>query len=84
MNLNDRKYGVFKVSDIFTVKYGVNLEFIDCTECKKTHPESVNFVSRTVENNGVLASVVRIDDIEPQKSGLISVSGGGSVLSTFL
>lgn len=84
MNLNDRKYGVFKVSDIFTVKYGINLELIACTECKKTHPESVNFVSRTAENNGVSASVVRIDDIEPQKSGLISVAGGGSVLSAFL
>lgn len=84
MNLNDRKYAEFKVSDLFTVKYGVNLELNACVECDKAETDSVNFVARTAENNGISARVMTIDGVEPQKKGLISVAGGGSVLSTFL
>lgn len=74
----------FKVSDIFTVKYGVNLELNTCSECEHDDENSVSFVARTAENNGVSAFVSRIDNVTPQKAGLISVAGGGSVLSTFL
>ena len=84
MNLNDRKYAEFKVSDLFVVKYGVNLELNACTECERTDADKVNFVARTAENNGVSAYVNVISDVIPQKAGLISVAGGGSVLSTFL
>ncbi len=84
MNLNDRKCAEFKVSDIFDVKYGVNLELNACIECDKDDPDAVNFVARTSENNGVTACVKRIEGIIPQKGGLISVAGGGSVLSSFL
>lgn len=84
MNLKDRKYAEFKVSDIFTVKYGVNLELNACVECDKTDEDKVNFVARTAENNGISAYVNKIDDVIPQNAGLISVAGGGSVLSTFL
>lgn len=84
MNLDDRKYAEFKVSDIFTVKYGVNLELNACSECSCNDKDSVNFVARTAENNGVSAHVSRLQGITPQKAGLISVAGGGSVLSTFL
>ncbi len=84
MNLNDRDYAEFKVSDLFNVKYGVNLELNACVECDKSEIDSVNFVARTAENNGVSSRVMTIDDVEPQKAGLISVAGGGSVLSTFL
>lgn len=82
--LNIQKWKEFKVSDIFTVKYGVNLELNACSECTRDDDNYVNFVARTAENNGVSAYVTRIDDVEPQKAGLISVAGGGSVLSTFL
>lgn len=84
MNLNDRDYAEFRVSDLFVVKYGVNLELNACIECDKAETDSVNFVARTAENNGISARVMTIDGIEPQKAGLISVAGGGSVLSTFL
>ena len=84
MNLDDRNYAEFKVSDLFTVKYGVNLELTTCMECDKSEILSVNFVARTAENNGVSSCVQIIDNIEPQKAGLISVAAGGSVLSTFL
>lgn len=84
MNLFDREYREFTLEDIFIIKYGVNLELVNCIECEKTDKDKVNFVSRTAENNGVSAYVKKIDGIEPQKAGLISVAGGGSVLSTFL
>ena len=84
MKLDDREYGTFKVSDLFDVKYGVNLELNACDECERGIENSVNFVARTAENNGVSSRVVVIDGVSPQKAGLISVAGGGSVLSTFL
>lgn len=83
MRLDDRQYADFKVSDLFDVKYGVNLELNACEKCESTAVNSVNFVARTAENNGVSSHVVVIDNVTPQKSGLISVAGGGSVLSTF-
>lgn len=84
MNPDNRHYAEFKLSDLFYVKYGVNLELNACVECGKNDKDAVNFVARTAENNGVSAYVKQIDDIVPQKAGLISVAGGGSVLSTFL
>ncbi len=82
--LNIQKWKEFKISDIFDVKYGVNLELNACTECDAKDSNAVNFVARTAENNGISAHVLRINDVTPQKAGLISVAGGGSVLSTFL
>ncbi len=69
----------FIISDLFEVKYGVNLELSNCNEEIK----EINFVARTAENNGVSSRVENIPDVEPQDAGLISVAGGGSVLSTF-
>lgn len=74
----------FPISEIFNVKYGVNLELNACEKVQKGDPNAVNFVARTANNNGVTAHVRLIDDITPQNTGLISVAGGGSVLSTFL
>lgn len=73
-----------KVSDIFYVKYGVDLELINCEIADEDDLDCVNFVSRTAENNGVSARVKLIDGIEPQAAGTISCAAGGSVLSTFL
>lgn len=69
----------FTLSELFYIKYGVNLELFNCNEEIK----DINFVARTSENNGVSSKVERINNILPQDAGLISVAGGGSVLSTF-
>ena len=85
MNLNIEKWEEFLLGDIFNIKYGVNLELINCEEItNKQDNSAINFVSRTSGNNGVSSKVRRIKDTEPQKAGLITVAGGGSVLSTFL
>ena len=73
-----------KVSDIFDVKYGVDLELINCEIADDNDPNYVNFVSRTAENNGVSAKVKLREGIVPQPAGTISCAAGGSVLSTFL
>lgn len=72
-----------KISDLFDVKYGVNLELVNLEECLKNDLDSINFVSRTEKNNGISAYVERNFDIEPNPARTISVAGGGSVLATF-
>jgi hypothetical protein len=72
-----------KVKDLFDVVYGVNLELVNLIQCKSTDVNSIPFVSRTENNNGVSAFVERDIDIEPNPAHTLSVAGGGSVLSTF-
>lgn len=69
-----------RVSDLFDVRYGVNLELN-----KLTHDEDgLNFVSRTSRNNGVSAKVSQLENIKPIPKGTISVACGGSVMESFL
>lgn len=72
-----------KLTDLFEVKYGVNLELVNLEECEKQDVNSINFVSRTENNNGISAFVQRISSLEPNPAYTISVAGGGSVLATF-
>ncbi|OFX26223.1 MAG: hypothetical protein A2033_02795 [Bacteroidetes bacterium GWA2_31_9] len=74
---------LIKISDLFEVKYGVNLELVHIEECKSTDYNAVPFVSRSEKNNGVSAFVEKIIDIDPNPGNTLSVAGGGSVLSTF-
>jgi hypothetical protein len=69
-----------KVSDVFDVRYGVNLEL----NALERDPNGVNFVSRTENNNGVAARVRVLPGVEPIPAGTLSVAGGGSVMATFL
>ncbi|SUI87901.1 restriction endonuclease subunit S [Shewanella morhuae] len=69
-----------ELQEIFNVKYGVNLELNKLTQSK----DGINFVSRTVKNNGVSAVVELVEGKEPIEAGVITVSGGGSVLEAFL
>lgn len=73
-----------KVKDLFTVKYGVNLELMTLETVPDNDADGVNFVARTAINNGVVARVRKIYGIEPQPAGILSCAGGGSVLSTFV
>lgn len=82
MNLNMADWKKFVLKDIFYIKYGVNLELNACEEA--LDEKAIAFVSRTESNNGVSARVSLKDGVNPQKKGLITVAGGGSVLSTFV
>ncbi len=73
-----------KISDLFDIKYGANLELSSCEQTDARDSEGINFVARTSNNNGVVAKVSKIEGIEPQAAGTLSCAAGGSVLSTFL
>ena len=73
-----------KISDLFEVKYGVNLELSNCEIVDDTNQNGINFVARTSMNNGVVAKVAKIEGVKPQEAGTLSCAAGGSVLSTFL
>ena len=72
-----------KVSDLFTIKYGNSLELINLVQCKSTDKNSVPFVSRTENNNGVSAYVEMELDVDKNSAHTLTVAVGGSVLSTF-
>lgn len=73
------------LNEIFYVQYGNSLELNSLEICAKWDGDSVSFVSRTRENNGISAIVKKIENIEPFESGLITVAGSGnSVLESFI
>ena len=74
---------LIKISDLFNIVYGINLELVNLEQCKSTNKNSIPFVSRTANNNGVSAYVIQTDDIKPNPKHTLSIAGGGSVLSTF-
>lgn len=61
-----------KVSDLFDVVYGSNLEL----NALELDPDGVNFVSRTAQNNGVSAKVKMVSGEEPIEAGMLTVAGG--------
>ncbi len=69
-----------KIKDLFNLHQGNGFELINMEVSTNSN---INFVSRTAENNGVVA---KIDEMykKPFGSGLITVALGGSVLSSFV
>lgn len=71
-----------KVSDLFEIKRGNKFDF---NKMKISKDSSVNFVSRTSQNNGVVCKVDEIDKVKAFPQGLITVTLGGSfLLSAFV
>jgi len=70
-----------KVNDLFILHQGNGLELMHIGEVEKS---DINFVARTAQNNGVVAQVDEVEDIEPFPAGYITVALGGSVLSSFV
>ncbi len=68
------------LKELFTIKYGVNLEFNTMHEVNGGLP----FVARGSQNNGVVGYVKRIGGLTPNPSMTISVSASGSVMESFL
>jgi hypothetical protein len=67
------------LSEIFNFKNGTSSELINCDVAEHGIP----FISRTSENNGVVAHVCELDNLEPLLGNCITVALGGSVLSSF-
>ncbi|OIO03883.1 hypothetical protein AUJ67_00180 [Candidatus Desantisbacteria bacterium CG1_02_49_89] len=73
-----------KLSNIFDIKYGNGFELYNLKSYQKRIINTIPFVARTAENNGISAFVEIINNVVPFPSGLITVSVGGSVLEAFL
>jgi hypothetical protein len=70
------------IEDLFDIKYGINLELNACEITRDK--DGINFVTRTAENNGVVAKVKPVYGKKPQPAGVLTCASGGSVLSTFV
>jgi len=73
-----------RVRELFSVKHGVNLELMRCEIAKSNDTDAVNFIARTTENNGVVATVKRIEGVTPHPAGTVSCAAHGSVMSSFV
>lgn len=69
-----------RLSDLFDLRYGHSLELVNCQQVHA--PLGVNFVSRTLRNNGVSGRVL-VPDL-PGKAGEITVALGGNPLASFV
>ena len=70
-----------KIKDLFIQHQGNGLELINLDISEQS---DINFVSRSAQNNGVVAQVEKVKDIAPFEAGLITVALGGSVMSSFV
>ncbi|WP_162502690.1 restriction endonuclease subunit S [Treponema endosymbiont of Eucomonympha sp.] len=70
-----------KISNLFDLHQGNSLELLNMDIDKDTQ---INFVSRTGQNNGVVAQVKPIEGKEAFSAGAITVALSGSVLSSFV
>lgn len=70
-----------KISDLFYLHQGNGFELYNMIV---SNDSAVNFVSRTSQNNGVVAKVDLEDNKKPFPAGFITVALGGSVLSSFV
>ncbi len=70
-----------KVKDLFFLYQGNSFELMNIGESRGT---GINFVSRTAQNNGVVAEVEQQEDTAPFPAGNITVALGGSILSAFV
>jgi hypothetical protein len=68
-----------KLEEIFDIKNSQSLELINCEQIEK----GICFVSRTSANNGIVARIKQLDELEPMSPNAITVALGGSVLSSF-
>jgi hypothetical protein len=69
-----------KIQELFTLYQGNSFELLNM---KQSQNAKINFISRTSQNNGVVA-VVDENEVKPFAKGLITVALGGSVLSSFV
>lgn len=80
ITLNVSEWKDFFLKDICEISMGNKMDFAKMT----FDDPAINFVGRSAENNGVNGVVDLIDEIEPYKSGCITVALGGSLGSSYI
>lgn len=71
------------LDSIFEVSHGNKFDFNKMVKVP-IGEQSIAFVTRSRQNNGLGGFVKKVEDIEPYESGLITVALGGSTLSSFV
>lgn len=71
---------LFKITDLFDIKTGTNLDLNKL----KIDEKGIPFVSRTKENNGISARVKKNPNIKTLPSGSITIPTVGSILECFI
>lgn len=85
MNYTLKAMKLVPLHNLFTIKYGNSFDLTALQVSDKKCEKTVNYVSRTRENNGISAFVYREEGVTPFVAGLITVAGSGdSVLSSFV
>jgi hypothetical protein len=77
------KIDLTELSALFEIEHGNKLDLNKMEQCGQTR-DSVAFVGRSGERNGIVAFVRRMEANEPYDSGLITVALGGAALSSFV
>jgi restriction endonuclease S subunit len=73
-----------RLDEIFSIRYGSQLDLNKCSLCDESDTEGYNFVNRSNKNCGVSVRILEVDNKKPFEAGLITVAMGGSVLSSFV
>ncbi len=80
MDLNTKDWKEFNIARLCHINMGNKFD-----NDKMTHDlPSINFVSRTANNNGISDIVDKIDGVEPYPANSITVALGGSIGSCYL
>lgn len=74
-----------KLSELFNIRSGSSLDLNKMRITQQHEPDTVNFVSRSSKNQGVVARVKILPNVKPFEAGLVTVTLGGSyLLSSFV
>lgn len=73
-----------KVNELFSVRHGNKLDKNKMDENPSDSEESILFIGRSRQRNGLSGFVKRKPNLEPFQGGLITVALGGSALSSFV
>lgn len=72
------------IKNLFETSYGNKFDLNKMEIVESSDETTVNFIARTSKNLGVSAIVKRLDKVEPNEEGLITVALGGAILASFV
>ena len=80
---DEMSIGLVSLNSLFEISHGNKFDFNKMTE-SLIGEQTIAFIGRSGERNGLVGFVERVRDIEPYEHGLITVALGGSALSSFV
>ena len=78
-----KKTDLIELHRLFEIQHGNKFD-LNKMERRPPASDSVAFVGRSGQSNGIVAFVQKVADCEPFAEGLITVALGGLALSSFL